>query len=659
MKVFFADDLAAWLIGVLADTGRKKLTSLVLGDEQERALGSAATAALQRTAMELRPGDEAGSQQLALVVSEVFRTRRPVVPLAGDATLLEALQSGIAAQLAVLDDANLTGTGQSSADVLGVPGTVVAGKLTSHLLREIVIRGSRGGPLFPLASQLNDDVTHLQGQHTATVLGQVVDLIQETLAQLAKSRTGGGSPKALAQLPPVTSAFTGREAELAVLSDLIDPTSKTAVSLVTGLPGVGKTTLAIEAGHAARRRGWFSGGTLFFDFHGYDATPKTATQALDWLLRSLGVSGKDIPPDEEERAAAYRSRLAEVGEPVLVVADNASSARPILPLLPGEGPHKMIVTSRHNLIKLNARMVDVTTLDNDEAVQLVDTALRAWSPDDDRITSDPESARRLAGLCGGLPLALWIAAALLGDEAGNSASELARELAVESERLERLHYYEDADVEVSVAAAFELSYRKLTEAEARLFLLLSLNPGPDISTASAAVLADLSVGNVREILTRLTRAHLVEAAPGVSARWRMHDLIRLFAIRLSADRVGTDSKEQARGRLFKQYSDLTYSATSHLRGPEDGRRPEDFAGRDEALDWLDAERSNLFAVAGETVSHANYSLAFDLCKTLVDYLSWRRYVDDWDTVSTLCLKAAQHLGEKEKEAVAVTSHAPC
>ena len=78
--------------------------------------------------------------------------------------MLEALQAGIAGQLAVLDDASLTGTGQSSADVLGVPGTVVAEKLTGHLLREIVVRGSRGGPLFPLASQLNDDVTHLQGQ---------------------------------------------------------------------------------------------------------------------------------------------------------------------------------------------------------------------------------------------------------------------------------------------------------------------------------------------------------------------------------------------------------------------------------------------------------------------------------------------------------------
>ena len=162
--VFVADDLGAWLIGVLADAGRKKLTTLVLGTDQERALRSAATAAVQLTAGELRPGDEEQAEQLAMVVSQVFSEPVPGAPLAGQETVLEALQAGIAGQLAVLDDASLTGTGQSSADVLGVSGAVLAEKLTAHLLREIVVRGSRGGPLFPLASQLNDDVTHLQGQ---------------------------------------------------------------------------------------------------------------------------------------------------------------------------------------------------------------------------------------------------------------------------------------------------------------------------------------------------------------------------------------------------------------------------------------------------------------------------------------------------------------
>jgi AAA-like domain/TIR domain len=152
--VFAADDLAAWLIGVLADAGRKKLTSLVLGTDQERALRQATTSAVQRTADELRPDDDALAEHLALVISQVFSEPVPPPP-AAQATLLETLQGGINRQMAVLDDATLTGTGQSSADMLGVAGMEVAQKLTGHLVQEIVARGSRGGPLAPLADQLN------------------------------------------------------------------------------------------------------------------------------------------------------------------------------------------------------------------------------------------------------------------------------------------------------------------------------------------------------------------------------------------------------------------------------------------------------------------------------------------------------------------------
>ena len=144
--VFVADDLGAWLIGLLADAGRKKLTALVLGSDQERALRKAATEAVQDTAAEMSPSVEQ-AEQLAMVISEVFREPRPGAPLAGSATLLEGLQAGIAGQLAVLDDAGRTGTGQSSADVLGVPGAVLAEMLADRLVREIRIRGAGGGPL--------------------------------------------------------------------------------------------------------------------------------------------------------------------------------------------------------------------------------------------------------------------------------------------------------------------------------------------------------------------------------------------------------------------------------------------------------------------------------------------------------------------------------
>ena len=173
--VFVADDLGAWLVGLLADAGRKKLTTLVVGSDQQRALRQAAIAAVQDTAEEMSPSGSEEAGQLAMVISEVFREPMPDARLAGLVTLLEGLQAAIAGQLAVLDDAGLTGTGQSSADVLEVSGTVLAERLTAHLVREIMLRGSRGGPLTPLADQLNHDRTHLQGQRVEGMLARLAN----------------------------------------------------------------------------------------------------------------------------------------------------------------------------------------------------------------------------------------------------------------------------------------------------------------------------------------------------------------------------------------------------------------------------------------------------------------------------------------------------
>ena len=194
---------------------------------------------------------------------------------------------------------------------------------------------------------------------------------------------GGAAPVALAQLPALVAGFTGRDAELAQVAGLLDPArgaGAVVVSAVAGLAGVGKTALAIQAGHAARAAGWFPGGVLFIDLHGYDDAPVQPGQALDALLRALGVPGEHIPPGAEERAGLYRSVLAQIADPVLVIADNASSEAQVRLLLPGPGPHRVIITSRHTLAGLGARLLDVTVLDEQAAVALLDEVAAGGPP---------------------------------------------------------------------------------------------------------------------------------------------------------------------------------------------------------------------------------------------------------------------------------------
>ncbi len=201
--VFVADALGAWLVEQLADAGRKKLTrKLMLGSEQERALRRAAEAAVWATAEEMSPsgGEQAG--QVAMVISAVFRDPMPDTPLGKPEMLLEGLQAGIAGQLSVLDDVELTGTAQSSADVLGVPGTVLADRLTGYLVQEIIFRGSGGGPLTPLADQLNHELTRLQGERIEGMLARLADEVRDARARPDSEVTVAGRP-----LEEVTNPF--------------------------------------------------------------------------------------------------------------------------------------------------------------------------------------------------------------------------------------------------------------------------------------------------------------------------------------------------------------------------------------------------------------------------------------------------------------------
>jgi hypothetical protein len=175
--VFVADDLGAWLVGLVADVGRRRITDWVLGSEQERALRQAATAAAQRTAEELRPGSNEPPEHLAMTISEVFS--RPVLgpPPLGQ-TMLAMLQIGVGRQVAVLDDPDLTGVKRSAADLLDVPVKLLTTVLAGCLVQEIMVRGAGGGPLAPLSDQLNHDITHLQGRRLEGMLGHLIGEIR-------------------------------------------------------------------------------------------------------------------------------------------------------------------------------------------------------------------------------------------------------------------------------------------------------------------------------------------------------------------------------------------------------------------------------------------------------------------------------------------------
>lgn len=342
----------------------------------------------------------------------------------------------------------------------------------------------------------------------------------------------GPAPTALDALPPKVAGFTGRIDQLRELLGAFDPDGSgeapgaVLVAAVSGLGGIGKTALAVEAAHEACGKGWFPGGVLFVNLHGYDDDRVTAEQALEALLRALGTAPEHIPNGVDARAALHRSVLAarerELGA-VLVLADNASSAEQVRPLHPGGVRHRLLATSRSKLPQLGARLLPLGELSAEEAYDLLDRALRIAAPGDARVANEGEAAAELALLCGHLPLALQIAAALLVLDRDKPVAELVLELAESGDRLLHLD-----DGERSVRAAFDLSYQRLPAEQARLLRLLALAPGPEVTDEVVAVLDGAGAVPVR-VLDALFRAHLVERGSG-RGRWRLHDLVRVFGV---------------------------------------------------------------------------------------------------------------------------------
>jgi transcriptional regulator with XRE-family HTH domain len=380
---------------------------------------------------------------------------------------------------------------------------------------------------------------------------------------------GAAATKVPRQLPTAVAGFTGRAAESAALTRILDDAGAgvpetVVIAAISGTAGVGKTALAVQWAHQAADR--FPDGQLYANLRGYDQDqPMPAADALAGFLRALGLAGREIPLAEDERAARYRSLLA--GRKLLIVLDNARSVEQVLPLLPGSPGCAVVVTSRDSLSGLVARYgaarLELDRLPPGEAVGLLRALIGRLVQD------DPGAARTLATQCCGLPLALRVAAELAAARPDVPLAGLVTELADQRRRLDLLDA--GGDPRTSLRAVFSWSYRHLGPEAARAFRLAGLHPGADFDSYAVAALTGTGLGQARTALDALARAHLVQpAGPG---RYGLHDLLRAYARELADAGDGEAEQDAALTRLFDHYLHAASIAMDALYPAERDRRP--------------------------------------------------------------------------------------
>jgi tetratricopeptide (TPR) repeat protein len=420
--------------------------------------------------------------------------------------------------------------------------------------------------------------------------------------------------------------ITGRERETDyILSRLTDSSnySVLAIDAVDGMAGIGKTALAVHAAH--RMSSEYPEAQLFIDLHGYTAgqPPLEPIKALGSLLRMLGVAPERIPSTLDERAALWRSLLAELK--AVIVLDNARSQEQIRPLLPGSPNCRVIITSRRRLVGLdNVKVLSLQTLQAHDAEQLLVELIGL-----ERAKAEMNAVRRIAELSGFLPLAIHLAGNRLRYRKAWSLSFFAEKLADARLRLEALQAKS-----IGVAATFELSYSELSPEERTMFRRLGLHKGPSFTVHATAALYGSSERQAEKLLDILFEHHLVEET--VAGRFQFHDLLRDYAVKLTNLDDPSDRNASIQ-RLMDYYFRTGYAADKAINPygyrrnlePADQANQEDlFTDRGQALNWLEAERLNLFAATRQADELGWHSYVCYFSQMMAHYLLVRGYTHE-------------------------------
>jgi tetratricopeptide (TPR) repeat protein/transcriptional regulator with XRE-family HTH domain len=506
-------------------------------------------------------------------------------------------------------------------------------------------------------SDLERGVNLTARKDTARLLADALHLFGPARAQFEAVARGravpdwAGAAAALRTLPRDITSFTGRQRELQELVDrAVGSGGVVGIHAIGGMAGIGKTAFAVHAAHRLADR--FPAGQIFLPLHGHTPgqQPVEPGDALASLLLTAGVAAAQIPPGLEARMALWRDRLA--GRQLLLVLDDAASSEQVRPLLPGTGGSLILVTSRHDLSALDdARAISLDTLQPGEAAALlVRLAGRAGlSP------ADP-AVGELTRLCGCLPLAIGMVARQLHHHPAWSLSRRAAELAAAVDRLELM-----ATENLSIAAAFQMSYADLTGEQQRLFRRLGLHPGADIDGSAAAALDGTGLAAARRGLEALYDHYLI--AEPVQGWYRLHDLIREHA-RALAGRLDPDrDRDGATARLLDYYQHTAARAdaliarqTRPALDPADGAIPAAvpaLAGQEQALAWARAERASLLACLDHATGTGQHARVIALTAGLAGLLRRDGPWADAITRHTAAIQAARHLGDRLGQANAL------